>query len=124
MLNLLRITVTASIIFSFLVPVYPQEPNYDESKVPPYTLPDPLVLSNGKKVGNARTWKSQRRQEILELFREHVYGKSPGKPNAMRFEVRSVDRKALGGKATRKEVRVHFSDKHDGPRMDILIYVP
>ncbi|MEX2233213.1 MAG: acetylxylan esterase, partial [Cyclobacteriaceae bacterium] len=124
MLNLLRITVTASIIFSFLVPAYSQEANYDESKVPAYTLPDPLVFSNGKKVTNAKAWTSQRRKEILELFREHVYGKSPGKPDAMRFEVRSVDRNALGGKATRKEVRVHFSGRQDGPRMDILMYLP
>jgi hypothetical protein len=124
MLNLLRITVTASLIFFFLLPAYSQEANYDESKVPAYSLPDPLVLANGKKVANAKTWRSQRREEISGLFREHVYGKSPGKPGAMRFEVRSVDRKALNGTATRKEVRVLFTGKEDGPKMDILIYLP
>ena len=34
----------------------PPEGNEDESKVPPYTLPDPLVLADGKKVGDAKTW--------------------------------------------------------------------
>jgi hypothetical protein len=124
MLNLLRITVTVSIICFFVLPVFSQEPNHDESKVPAYTLPDPLVLANGKKVAKASTWTSQRRKEILALFQQHVYGKSPGKPEAMRFEVRSVDRNALNGKATRKEVRVFFSGKTDGPKMDILIYLP
>jgi len=30
--------------------------NYDESKVQPYTLPDPLVLENGKPVTTVRQW--------------------------------------------------------------------
>lgn len=124
MLNLLRITVTGAIFLFFLAPVAAQEANYDEASVPAYTLPDPLMLSSGKKITQAETWTSQRRKEILELFREHMYGKSPGKPAAMRFEVRSADSNALDGKATRKEVRVHFSGKQDGPRMDILIYLP
>src|SRR5471032_3194796 len=30
--------------------------NYDESRIPPYTLPDPLVLQSGKSVKDADTW--------------------------------------------------------------------
>ncbi|MEO6807825.1 MAG: acetylxylan esterase [Isosphaeraceae bacterium] len=98
--------------------------NQDESKVPPYTLPDPLVLNNGEKVGDAETWTSKRRPEIETLFETHVYGKMPGPPEGMRFEVTSEDKQALGGLATRKEVTVHFNDKADGPRMNLLIYLP
>jgi hypothetical protein len=123
MLNLLRITVTVLIIFSFRISLNAQEANYDESKVSAYTLPDPLILSSGKKVADSRMW-TQRRKEILELFRQQVYGKSPARPDGMRFEIRSVNPKALNGKATRKEVRVFFSGRDDGPKMDILIYLP
>jgi hypothetical protein len=42
----------------------------------------------------------------------------------MRFETRSVDAKALNGLATRKEIRVYFTDKPEGQKMDILIYIP
>ena len=42
----------------------------------------------------------------------------------MTFEVTSVDRQALGGKATRKEVSVFFTGKKDGPKMDILVFLP
>jgi hypothetical protein len=42
----------------------------------------------------------------------------------MRFAVTGVDKQALDGQATRKEVTVYFSGDEDGPKMDILIYVP
>ena len=53
--------------------------NYDESKVPDYTLTDPLVMANGSKVADADSWRLKRRPEILKLFQDHVYGRSPGK---------------------------------------------
>ena len=37
--------------------------NYDESKVPPYTLPDPLLMESGAKVTSAQIWRSERRPE-------------------------------------------------------------
>ena len=99
--------------------------NYYEREVPEYTLPDPLVMSDGTTVTDARKWRSKRRPEILELFRTHVYGRSPvGRPKNMTFEVFDLERKALGGSATRKQVTVSFTGEKDGPKMDILIYLP
>jgi hypothetical protein len=100
------------------------ETNYDESKVPQYTLPDPLVKSDGARVADAETWRTQRRPEILRLFETYVYGKAPGRPEDMRFKVTSVDKNALGGLATRKEVTVFFAAADDGPSMNILVYLP
>ena len=100
------------------------KPNYEESMVPPYRLPDPLVLADGSQVKTADMWLRQRRPEILEQFRTLVYGKSPGRPEAMTFKPLDIDRKALGGKATRKQVTVCFTDKPDGPRMNLLLYLP
>jgi len=97
---------------------------YDESKVPKYTLPDPLVTAGGAKVVDADTWRKQRRPEVLKLFETHVYGRGPGRPADMSFETTSVDREALGGKAIRKEVTVYFSAAKDGPKMSVLIYLP
>jgi hypothetical protein len=102
----------------------PKGTNYDESKVPKYTLPDPLVLASGDRVTDAETWQKKRRAEILSLFEKHVYGRSPGRPEAMTFKVTSVDDRALGGKARRKEVSVYFTGAQNGPKMDILIYLP
>src|SRR6267378_2435203 len=97
-------------------------PNYDEAKVPKYTLPDPLVCLDGTKVTDTKLWESKRRPEILRLYETHVYGKAPGRPKAMSFEVRSIDKNALGGKAIRKEVVVYFTADKKGPKMEILIY--
>jgi hypothetical protein len=98
--------------------------NSDESKVAPYTLPDPLVLQNGKPVRDAATWFQQRRPEILHIFETQVYGRTPAKRLPIRFAVTSVDRNALGGIAIRKQITAYFTDKPDGPKMRILLYVP
>ena len=42
----------------------------------------------------------------------------------MSFEVFDTDRKALGGKAIRKQVRIYFSADKSGPKKDVLIYIP
>lgn len=97
---------------------------YEESKVPKYTLPDPLLTCDGQRVTDAAVWRSHRRPEILALFEKYVYGKMPGRLEGMKFETRSVATDALNGKATRKEVTVLFTGKADGPKMDILLYLP
>ncbi|HTS26493.1 MAG TPA: hypothetical protein VMH81_11510 [Bryobacteraceae bacterium] len=98
--------------------------NYDESKVGQYTLPDPLVTLDSTRVRDAATWNSRRRPELIRLFEENVYGRSPGRPSDESFEVFDLDRHALGGKAVRKQVTVYFSRRKDGPREDVLIYIP
>ena len=54
--------------------------NYDESKIPSYELPDPLIFNNGKQVINAAQWMQQRRAEILEIFAQEMYGHIPTFP--------------------------------------------
>src|SRR5688500_9054496 len=79
-----------------------QEANYDESRVGDYALPDPLVLSDGTPVSDAQTWQTKRRPELLKLFEEQVYGRSPPRPPEFAWEVTSVVEDALDGKATRR----------------------
>lgn len=99
--------------------------NYDENLVPSYTLPDPLLCQDGTIVRDADTWKNKRRPELLALFAREMYGKSPGRPDALSFQVRSTDENALGGAAVRKEIVIYFSAARDaGPKMDLLLYLP
>jgi len=115
------------IVFAVLILVCgagAQEANYDEAKVPKYTLPDPLVCLDGTKVTDAATWSQKRRPEIFRLFEEHVYGRSPGRPEQMTFMTTSLSKNALEGKATRKEITVSFNGRRQDPNMTILIYLP
>ncbi len=118
------LSLIAMLMFAALGYAQQAGANYDEAKVPKYTLPDPLVLQSGAPVRDAGTWFGKRRPEILELFRSQVYGRSPGRPEGMTFDLLSLDEKALAGKAIRKEVLVRFSGDRDGPAMNLLIYLP
>jgi len=53
---------------------------YDEAKVPHYTLPDLLTTQKGATVKTVKDWEIRRRSEVLALFEEHMYGRSPGRP--------------------------------------------
>jgi hypothetical protein len=98
--------------------------NFDESKVGPYTLPDPLTLINGQKVRDAATWTEWRRPEILHLFETWQFGRTPPPPYAVHFETLSNDAGALHGAAIRKQIAIHFSADPAGPQATLLLYLP
>lgn len=98
--------------------------NYDESKVPEFELPDPLVTLSGEAVTDEATWRDVRRAEVLGLFEQHVYGVSPGRADSVPFELTSITDEALDGKAVRKEVTIWFLGEKRGPSMSLLLYAP
>lgn len=120
---LLAAMTTLLVVKSQGADLEPKQPNYDEAKVPAYTLPDPLTFNDGKPVTKSRQWK-KRREEILRLFEENEYGRMPGAPKHVRYEFRSVDKTALNGLATRKEIVISLTDKRDGPTIELLVYIP
>ena len=121
-----------SVFLSFVVIVLsntlscaqPPGTNTDESRVPPYTLPDPLVSPNGKTVTNVKEWERKQRPYILKLFTDNVYGQIPAKPSGMHFKLTETDSAALNGKAIRKQVTIYFAGGDNAPSMDLLLYLP
>jgi len=98
--------------------------NYDESKVGTYTLPDPLVFNDGKPVLTPIDWTKRRRAEVLELFAANIYGHNPTPPKQLHYEVFDTDQNGLGGKAIRKQITIYFSDKKEGPKEELLLFIP
>ena len=75
----------------------PNAANYDEAKANPYpTLPDPLVLKNGKKVTTSKIWWNQRRPEIVEDFDREIYGRVPKVTPKVKWELTSTTREMNG----------------------------
>lgn len=71
--------------------------NVDEAKASPYTtLPDPLILKNGKRVKSAKAWRTKRRPEIIEEFDREVYGRVPTHTPNVTWEVISTTNEING----------------------------
>ena len=98
--------------------------NYYEEKVPAFTLPDVLTTLNGKKVASPGMWKNVRREEILELFRENVYGRVPATPYSKSFSLVNEDKNAMGGAATLKQVDITIMSDGKSLVIHLTLFVP
>jgi hypothetical protein len=93
--------------------------NYDETRVPAYTLPPLLVMNDGTPVRSAAGW-TKRRAEIRSLLESQMFGRAPARPEKMTFAVDAIDKAALGGKAVRKQISIQTA----GKTFHLLLYLP
>lgn len=98
--------------------------NTDESKVPPYTLPDVLKIKNGKEVKTSQEWNNIQRPYIYHLYEEIQFGKYPVTKIPLKYRLLEKDEHALGGLATRKQVRIFLHPTDTTVLVDVLIYFP
>lgn len=85
-------------------------------------LPDPLEMLDGTKVKTKDDWFKKRRPELKELFQHYMYGHFPPAPKVT-AKVLRVDKEALGGKATLKEIMLTIGGKEGHP-VHLLLIVP
>lgn len=98
--------------------------NYDEAKVGDYKLPDPLRMADGKPVRDPKTWYTRRRPEIVRLFEENQFGRSPGPPADVTYDVFDHGTPAFDGAAILKQTTIYFSPDKSGPKANVLVYLP
>ena len=98
--------------------------NYDETKVPRYTLPDPLVMANGTRVADANAWRARRRPEILRASQTEIYGRIPANTPKMSWAVTETDAAAKGNTATMRRVVGRIGSAADAPRVNVVVYTP
>jgi len=95
--------------------------NYDETKVAPYTLPDPLVMNDGRRVATAGMWTS-RRAEILNMYQDDIYGRVPANAPKVRWTVTETDPAARDGAAVMKHVTGIMGTAADP--INLTVYTP
>ena len=86
-----------------------------------YTRLDPLVSISGEKITSAREWETFRREEIMVLLSNFVYGVPPmGCPPDQKFSVDRITEGYMGYPIVRKDVTVSFN----GFSMEFYIFLP
>lgn len=102
----------------------PEGSHYDESKVPKYTLPDPLLSLSGQKISNSESWETLRRPEIINLFKTYVYGhESIGRPATMSWS--EIEREEIDSTfSIHKRIEILLDGKTFGPKITLEISLP
>jgi hypothetical protein len=122
-------------------------PNYDEQKVPRYTLPPLLQFQNGRRIRTTGDW-DMRREELLATFSRHMYGRTPGRPAvrqigivpvdgpqgtagrrvprvpASRVIIRELGIPALDGRARRTQIALEWPQHPTVKPLEVLVYQP
>ena len=98
---------------------YHNNANYDEAKVPEYSLPDVMQCLSGERVNSTEQWETVRRPELLNLFTEFMYGRQPASDSTFRVQTDGPDRKLKSLKALRRDIIMHLTA--DGPDVTLSI---
>ena len=104
------------------VSAHGQKVNYDKSKIPAYTLEDPLTFVDGTKVEIPRDW-DKRRAEILEIFQREMYGRMPPAPEAVVTEC-GKEVVSFAGYALRRQIKMWFKKDKSGPMIEWTLWRP
>jgi len=96
----------------------------DAPNMPAYSLPDLLVAADGHKITTPEDWKRNRRPEILELFRNYVYGRVPATPYQQTFKTIKEDPRAMVGAATLKQIDIGIRADEKSLTIHMSLFVP
>ncbi len=102
--------------------LFARKPNYNEKKIAPYTLEDPLTFANGRKLASPAEWPA-RRAEILKIFEREMYGRTPPAPEAVVMEMRE-EGVVFEGLGIRRQYRQWFKADKTGPHLDWILFLP
>ncbi len=95
------------------------------AKLAALRLPDVLTTTNGIKVTSAEMWRQVRRPEVLELFRQQVYGRTAvGRPDSLKFELLESVKGVMDGAATRKQVKIAYRGPGGEGAINLVLFVP
>ena len=97
--------------------------NYDEDKVKPYRLPDPLVFAGGGRVADAAAWK-KRRNELIEIYEKEIFGRIPADAPHVTWTQLPIHGTLPSDTPDPVFVSGRIGDAADAPRMMLTIFFP
>lgn len=97
--------------------------NYDESKIPSYTLPDILTCIDGEKVTTAKQWEKKRRPELLTMVTDYMYGRAPKIKGMLPYRMGETE-SILHGTAIHQTVYMRLAQQSDAPEIAVQLYIP
>jgi len=116
-----RLLLSLTFIISF---IDASAQNYDEAKVPAYTLPDVLKTTAGKVVTNKAVWEKNRRPEVLRLFENNVYGQMPKTYDSIKFAITNEIANAMDGRTHLKEVKITVWKINKSLQIHLILFIP
>jgi len=116
-----RLLLSLTFIISF---IDASAQNYDEAKVPAYTLPDVLKTTAGKVVTNKAVWEKNRRPEVLRLFENNVYGQMPKTCDSIKFAITNEIANAMDGRAHLKEIKITVWKINKSLQIHLILFIP
>ncbi|MCF8225911.1 MAG: acetylxylan esterase [Bacteroidales bacterium] len=100
------------------------EPNYDESRVPDYTLPELLKTEDGNIITEFSQWRSTRRPELLKIFEKEMYGFFPDSEYKISFKENILADSFLNNRAILKEITAEVTTENGSEEFTILYVFP
>ncbi|MEH6682024.1 MAG: acetylxylan esterase [Sediminicola sp.] len=102
-----------------------KEVNYKESAVGPYILPELLTLNNGNKILNKKEWETSRRPEIIDFYKNEVYGVLPAMElPPISSKIVEQNTSALNNTAIRQQIQIIFGGHGRQLTINVLLYLP
>lgn len=89
-----------------------------------FVLPNVLMCQDGTIVKTIKQWEKKRRPELMSLFTQYMYGKSPDLCIKSKIKVLKIENNAFGGRAIRKDIRIWPIKNHSEYWFDIQMYLP
>ena len=116
------LTITAAAVYK---PIFSSLTHQQsKNKVAEYTLPNVLMCNDGTVVKTTQDWEEKRRPELLDIFTQYMYGKSPSYDIKSKIKVLKTEKNAFEGNAIRKDIRIWPIEGNSKDFFDIQIYLP
>lgn len=87
------------------------------------TLPEIMVMNDGTTVETPEQYE-ERKDEVIKLFKETVYGEVPDIPYQTTFTVLEESDDAVNGKAIRKQIEMTVKTAYGESKALMLMYLP